>query len=105
MQPHVRNSSRANLIAIGGAATFACLLEVSFALASGQRLDAGYALAVSIAFIALYTAYVVFLYVSATGTAELASTAEAGLGLAFIAVAVVLTTLALRQHRSERRQS
>lgn len=53
MQTPVRSSARAGLIALGAAAVFACLLEISFALASGQRLDAGYALTVSLAFVAL----------------------------------------------------
>ena len=55
-------------------------------------------------FVALYVGYVAFLYVSATGAAEVTATAEVGLGIAFAAVGTVLAAVALRQHRSERTQ-
>ena len=54
-----------------------------------------------IAFVALYVAYVGYLYLSATGSSAVVNSAEAGLAIAFAGVATVLGGLALRQMRSE----
>lgn len=55
-----------------------------------------------IAFMALYVAYVVYLYVSATGRADVVDGAEVALGVTFAAAAVGFAVLALRQARVER---
>jgi len=54
------------------------------------------------AFMALYVAYVVYLYVSATGRAEVVDGAEVALGATFAIVAIGFAVLALRQARTER---
>jgi len=55
-----------------------------------------------IAFMALYVVYVVYLYLSATGSVSVVDGAEVGLGLAFISMAVLFAMLAGRQVRAER---
>ena len=54
------------------------------------------------AFMALYVAYVLYLYVSATGRAEVVDGAEVALGATFAIVAIGFAVLALRQARTER---
>ncbi|MGE3962056.1 MAG: calcium/sodium antiporter [Dehalococcoidia bacterium] len=52
-----------------------------------------------IAFIGLYVAYVAYLYVSATGSADLVDGARVALGVTFAALAATFGTLALREAR------
>jgi len=55
-----------------------------------------------IAFMALYVVYVVYLYLSATGSAGVVDGAEVALGLSFVSMAVLFAVLAGRQARRER---
>lgn len=55
------------------------------------------------AFIALYVAYVIYLYVSATGSANTIDSAQVALGVTFAAMAGAFGVLALREASRERR--
>ncbi len=53
-----------------------------------------------LAFVTLYVVYVVYLYLSATGSTHVVDGAEVGLGLAFVSMAILFAALAGRQVRT-----
>lgn len=105
MQRNIPSATRSSALATGAAAAFAALLEISFALSSGNRLDAGYVASVQGTFVALSLALGALLgalrlpmawILAAWAGASAALVGGAGAGIAS-ALAVVLASRLIRE--------